>query len=85
MIEKIKQEITIIIKDAYKLMDTTTPQGIHPQLYMHLKYANHNLIYKFTQKHDIPLQLLEKLAMYNYLQKTDEEIMEQVTKYLVET
>lgn len=75
-------EIRYMIEDWCKYMDTTTPRGADEKLYRSLKYTTRKKLQDFSQQHDIDRVLLEKVAISNFLLKSDEEILQNIKPYL---
>lgn len=81
-INEIVDEIKYLIMEWYKYMDTTIPPLVDRRLFTHLKYANKNRIKRFNKKYpEVDIGLLEKHALNEYLQKSDEEIICDMSLY----
>ncbi len=75
-------EIKYLAMEWTKYMDTVIPEGVNRKLFTHLKYSNKNRIQELMDKYpDMSIDLLEKQAIHEYLQKSDEQILEELMFY----
>ena len=82
MLENIKEETKYLLQEWYRYMDTTIPSGVNRQLFTHLKYSNKNRIKQIQRQYpEIDISLLEKHALWEYLQKSDEQIRKDLQLY----
>lgn len=79
MIKHIKEVIT----DFGRHMDTVTPSGVNPEVFLELKYGNKARINKFTEEHNmIDGYLLEKVAVREFMRLPEEEIVKRCLVYM---
>ena len=82
MFSNVINELKYQIMEWYKYMDTTVPPLVNRKMFTHLKYANKNRIKKFMNKYPkIDIGLLEQQALNEYLRKSDEEIIDDMSLY----
>lgn len=82
MFKKATSELKYIAMDWIKYMDTVIPKGVNRKLFTHLKYGNKNRIKELMERYpDLSIDLLEKQAIHEYLQKSDEQILEELGFY----
>lgn len=75
-----------VFKDFVRYMDTTYPRNVDRVKYTDLKYMVREESNRFVGNYDnISFQLLEKVALYQFLMKTDEEKLAILEEYLDET
>jgi hypothetical protein len=85
MVNDIVDEVKYLVMEWHKYMDTTVPEGIDRQMFTHLKYDNQHRIKRFIKQYpDMDIGLLEKHALHEYLKKTDEEILKDMSIYYEE-
>ncbi len=71
-----------IIKDFFLYMDTCFPKGIDKEKYLDLKYSVNQSIDELLERNPIiDKQLLFKLALKDYLYKSDQEILKDMGEY----
>jgi hypothetical protein len=81
----IRSEIKAMVSDFYKYMNTSIPEGVDGKLFTDLIYSNRSELVNFGEAHpEIDRRLLENIAIKEYLEKTDEEILKDVEMYGVE-
>lgn len=73
-----------IISDFWRYMDTTIPIGVDHDKYIQLKYSNEEQLDKFLEEYNlIDRTLLEKVALNEFLQKSDDEKLRILEQYYV--
>ena len=71
-----------IIKDFILYMDTAFPKGIDKDKYLDLKYSVNTGIDELMKRNPIiDKQLLFKVALRDYLRKSDQEILKEMGEY----
>ena len=85
MMLNVRRELGYIVRDWYRYMDTTVPCGVNRKLFTHLKYTNKDKIMRLLDDHpEIDYMLLEKVAIKEYLEHSEEEILQSLKPYLEE-
>lgn len=78
----LKTEIKGTIMDWYKYMNTSTPKGVNRQVFTELIYSNREKKVNFLDKHkEIDVRVLENIALHEFLQKSDKEILNKILTY----
>lgn len=71
-----------IIQDFWLYMDTCFPKGINKEKYLDLKYGVNQSIDELLKRNPIiDKQLLFKVALRDYLRKSDQEILKEMGEY----
>lgn len=79
MIKYIREVIT----DFGRHMDTVTPRGVDPEVFLELKYGNKARLNKFTEEHNlIDADLVEKVAVREFMKLPDDEIVRRCLSYM---
>ena len=70
------------VTDFVHYMDTTYPRGVDRVLYTDLKYSNREKINEFSSEYpNIDRTLIEKVALHEFLMKSDNEKLRILNKY----
>ena len=78
-----KKYIKELITDFGRHMDTVTPRGVNPEVFLELKYGNKARINKFTEEHNlIDADLVEKVAVREFMQLPESEIVKRCISYM---
>ena len=78
----LKTEIKGMVSDWYKYMNTSIPKGVNGQVFTELIYSNREKKINFLDKHkEIDVRVLENIALHEFLQKSDKEILNKILTY----
>ena len=71
-----------VVKDFIRYMNTTTPKGVDHKRFIQLKYDNRDKLDLLQQVHpEVDEYLLTKVAVRDFLEKSDEDIMKELGEY----
>ena len=70
----IRSNVKNVVNDWVMTMDSTIPEGVNSSLYKHLKYSNREQVIRFLEEHpEYSKDLLYKMAVHEFMKKSDEE------------
>lgn len=81
----LKYEIKQFISDLYKHLNNATVEGVDDEMYLDLKYTNHENIQSYLETHQgTQIRLLEQVAIRDFMSQ-DATIIEDKLKIYEET
>jgi len=79
----IRSNVKNVVNDWVMAMDSTVPVGVNSSLYKHLKYSNREKVIRFLDEHpEYSKDLLYKLAVHEFMKKSDEEKVKRLNLYM---
>lgn len=79
----IKEYIRETITDWGRYMDTVTPKGVNTEMFLHLKYGNKEKLREFHTEHNLlEPDLVEKVAVYEFMKLPEDEIVRRCIRFL---
>ena len=76
MTQSILDNIKDYIGDILRWLDTSTPDGVDPEKYIHLKYTTKAKTREFTKEHEqIDERLLHHIAVMDFLHNNEDYVL----------